>query len=75
MILQMKLGRISRGYFRRKFGADITERFAGPFRMLESEGLLKIEGDVVQLTREGLLSVDSLLPEFYQAEYRHGHSG
>jgi oxygen-independent coproporphyrinogen-3 oxidase len=70
LILQMKIGRVDRSYFQRKFGVDITERFAEPLRKLESQELLEIGDDDIRFTRGGLLRVDQLLPEFYAAEYR-----
>lgn len=71
VILQLKLGEIRPSYFDDKFGADIVEQFAGPLTTLAQQGMLEIEDDVVRLTREGLLRVDSLLPEFYSPEFQH----
>jgi oxygen-independent coproporphyrinogen-3 oxidase len=70
-ILQLKLGHVSRAYFRDKFGADPTERFAEPMRTLKDWGFLSVEGDTVRLNREGLLQVDRLLHEFFLPEHRH----
>lgn len=69
-ILQLKLGRVSREYFARKFGIDPLQRFALPLEKLSSEGLLTVTDEGVQLYRHGLLQVDSLLPEFFQPEHR-----
>ena len=70
MILQLKLGRIGSGYFRDKFGVDILERFAEPFGKLEERGMLRVLEDGIELSRQGLLRVDTLLPEFYDERYR-----
>jgi oxygen-independent coproporphyrinogen-3 oxidase len=70
IVLQFKLGRISRAYFARKFGVDILERFAGPFETLKSWGTLTIDGDFLRLTRDGLLQVDRLVHEFFLPEHR-----
>ena len=35
LVLQFKLGRVSRGYFAEKFGVDLAERFAEPLAPLE----------------------------------------
>lgn len=70
MVLQMKLGRVSRAYFQRKFGVDIAARFAPQFKRLESEGVLSQNGDVIQYHRDGLLQVDSLLHDFFLPEHR-----
>jgi oxygen-independent coproporphyrinogen-3 oxidase len=71
MILQLKLGEIHAEYFRAKFGVDIRERFAGAFETLREQGMLELVNGTVKLTRDGLLRVDSLLPEFYAPEYQH----
>ena len=70
MVLQFKLGRISRAYFQGKFGVDILARFAAPIATLQSWGALLIEGDWLRLTREGLLQVDRLVHEFFLPEHR-----
>ncbi|MDA1142945.1 MAG: coproporphyrinogen-III oxidase family protein [Planctomycetota bacterium] len=70
LILQTKVGHLNADYFRRKFDKDIFEIFGPVYAKYEQENLLKREGDNILLTREGLLRVDSLLPEFFQAEHR-----
>jgi oxygen-independent coproporphyrinogen III oxidase len=70
-ILQLKLGHVSRSYFKNKFGAELTERFAEPIQRLKDWGFLRLEGDQLLLNREGLLQVDRLLPEFYLPEHRN----
>ncbi len=71
MILQLKLGAIRPDYFKRKFGADIVAEFEGPFRKLETGGMLALDAEEIRLTRQGLLRVDTLLPEFYAPEYQN----
>jgi len=70
MVLQFKLGRISRSYFQHKFGVDVLGRFAEPMAALQSWGALVIDGDWLRLTREGLLQVDRLVHEFFLPEHR-----
>lgn len=70
MILQLKLGAVSRDYFQQKFGVDIQSRFYEPFSNLQNEGLLEGNGGTMTLTREGLLRVDSLLPEFFLPQHQ-----
>jgi oxygen-independent coproporphyrinogen-3 oxidase len=70
-ILQLKLGHVSRTYFLKKFGVELTERFAAPFQRLSDWGFLSIQGDEVRLNREGLLQVDRLLHEFFLPEHRN----
>ncbi len=69
LILQLKLGTIGSDYFQRKFGVDILERFAEPLARLQERGMLAIGDGVVELSRAGLLRVDTLLPEFYDPRY------
>ena len=70
LVLQLKLGRIRPSYFSQKYGVDILRRFEEPIRSLNEEGYLtEGNGDVVSLTRAGLLRVDALLPRFFQPKH------
>jgi oxygen-independent coproporphyrinogen-3 oxidase len=69
-ILQMKLGHVDRGYFDRKFGPDLLERFAAPLDSLRRQGLLVVEGDSLRLSRKGLLQVDEQLHQFFLPQHR-----
>lgn len=69
-ILQFKLGKVSVGYFHDKFGVDIRERFEQPLASLREEGILRVEGDDLNLTRAGLLQVDRLLERFFPSAHR-----
>jgi oxygen-independent coproporphyrinogen-3 oxidase len=70
LILQLKLGQIEAEYFRQKFECEIFETFEDGFAALESAEMLTRDQETAQLTRQGLLQVDSLLPHFYSDEYR-----
>jgi oxygen-independent coproporphyrinogen-3 oxidase len=70
LILQLKLGHIEPHYFQQKFGADITSTYADAWKSLEAEGMLQLGRDSIELTREGLLQVDRLLPSFYAERYQ-----
>jgi oxygen-independent coproporphyrinogen-3 oxidase len=70
LILQTKVGRLNADYFRQKFDKDIFEIFGPVYEKYEKENLLRREGDEILLTRAGLLRVDSMLPDFFQAEHR-----
>jgi oxygen-independent coproporphyrinogen-3 oxidase len=70
MILQLKTGGLDAGYFRRKFGVEILNRFSDVWQRYLDDGLLKIQGDQVALTRAGLLEADVLLPAFFEPEHR-----
>jgi oxygen-independent coproporphyrinogen-3 oxidase len=50
---------------------DVRERFAKPLRTLEDWGFLRVNGDSVELNREGLLQVDRLLHEFFLPEHKN----
>lgn len=69
-VLQLKLGRVSRDYFARKFGHDPATHFAAAIHRLQDWGVLSVEGDFLRLSRDGLLQVDRLLPEFFLPEHR-----
>ena len=80
LILQLKLGRLETKPFEEKFGVDVLDRYEEPLKRLESEGMLAVHrddgqgegngGGRIELTRRGLLQVDTLLPELYAEEYR-----
>ncbi|MBI4606609.1 MAG: coproporphyrinogen III oxidase family protein [Planctomycetes bacterium] len=65
VILQLKTGALDEAYFRSKFGVDLREAFPSELETLRRRQLLETCVDTIRLTREGLLSVDALLPMFY----------
>ena len=69
-ILQMKLGRVSRQYFRDKFGVNVGERFRQQFDDLRLKNLIGEQGDWLVLTREALLKVDTLLHAFFLPQHK-----
>jgi len=68
-VLQLKLGSIRPSYFESKYGVAVVDRFKAQIGALAAEGLLTTGPDVVSLTRDGLLRVDSLLPRFFKPEH------
>ncbi|HEY4310494.1 MAG TPA: coproporphyrinogen-III oxidase family protein [Pirellulales bacterium] len=70
LILQLKTGKIDFNYFRDKFGVDALSDWQQVWQHYVDEGWLSINGNRVQLTREGLLRVDSLLPPFFEPEHQ-----
>jgi oxygen-independent coproporphyrinogen-3 oxidase len=70
MILQLKTGRLEPGYFQSKFGTAILDEFQDSFGRLADAGFLRMDNGNVELTRQGLLQVDRLLPEFFEPEHR-----
>ncbi len=71
MILQLKLGAIDTAYFADKFSTDILKEFAGAFKTLSDGSLLTMADDNIQLTRDGLLRIDALLPFFYETQFQN----
>ncbi len=70
LVLQMKLGRVSLGYFRSKFGVAIDKHFVAPLAALRQAGDLHVDGDSLLLTRDALLRVDTLLTAFFEPRYQ-----
>jgi oxygen-independent coproporphyrinogen-3 oxidase len=70
MILQLKKGYLDAGYFRNKFGVEILDEWRDEWLSHQGDGMLTINGDRIELTRQGLLHVDALLPVFFEAEHR-----
>jgi oxygen-independent coproporphyrinogen-3 oxidase len=47
------------------------KRFAQPLQTLKDWGFLTVDGDTINLNREGLLQVDRLLHEFFLPEHKN----
>jgi len=71
LILQLKLGRVSRSYFSTKFHVDLDERFSQEWDDLGRKGLLQSDGDWLILSRDALLKVDTLLHAFFLPQHKH----
>ncbi|MEW6129745.1 MAG: coproporphyrinogen-III oxidase family protein [Acidobacteriota bacterium] len=70
LILQLKTGKLDLQYFARKFSVDVWQEFAAVFNSLvEKEFLFRTESQI-ELTRSGLLQVDSFLSEFFEPEQK-----
>jgi oxygen-independent coproporphyrinogen-3 oxidase len=72
LILQLKRGYLDADYFREKFRVDVLERWQDVWKRYAEDGLAELDRDAgrVELTREGLLQADGLLPSFFEPEYR-----
>ena len=70
MILLLKRGYLERAYFQDKFGVDIVEHWPNEWKQLVNDGYLSIGEEKIELNREGLLRVDSLLPAFFEPQHR-----
>jgi oxygen-independent coproporphyrinogen-3 oxidase len=70
LILLLKKGYLDLDYFQQKYGVNVVDEFRDAWRHHESEGMLTIEKNRVQLTREGLLHADALLPAFFEPQHQ-----
>ncbi len=70
LILQLKTGHIDPAYFEGKFGISVAKEFADALATLRADGFVAANNGDIRLSREGLLRVDSLLPAFYEPQYR-----
>ena len=71
-VLQLKRGWISAPYFQEAYGADVMARFRDGIDTLEADGLLGLRTrDRIELTRDALLRVDTLLPRFFLPHHRN----
>jgi oxygen-independent coproporphyrinogen-3 oxidase len=70
VILLLKRGWLDRPYFREKYGVDIVEHWPDVWRQYERDGLATINEDRIELTRDALLKVDTLLPPFFEPEHQ-----
>ena len=70
MILLMKKGYLDVDYFRDKFKVDIIDHWKDVWQGYVDEGIVQIQEDRIELSRDGLLRVDSLLPAFFEAEHQ-----
>jgi oxygen-independent coproporphyrinogen-3 oxidase len=69
-VLQLKRGWVRPPDFARKYGVSVVDRFSAPLASMRDEGYLATCGeDRIELTREGLLRVDMLLPRFFLPQH------
>ena len=71
LILQLKKGSLARNYFQTKFGVDVVDRWRSVWDDYATEKLAHVHGDRVELTRDGLLRVDAMLPAFFEPQYQN----
>ncbi len=69
-VLQMKEGHVDAGSFTQKFGIDVMTEFHSALQNQQAAGYLNFDETHLQLTRKGLLQVDSLLPEYFEPQHR-----
>ena len=71
MILLLKKGFLQISTFKQRFQVDIYEHWQELWDRYVAEGLARIDGDRIELSRQGLLRVDSLLPPFFEPQHRN----
>ncbi|MFO0083099.1 MAG: hypothetical protein ACK55O_10860, partial [Phycisphaerales bacterium] len=69
---QFKSGLIDAGAFARKFGTDPRLAFGAVFDSWRRRGVLVESGDVLSVTRAGLMEIDRLIYEFFRPEHQTG---
>ena len=68
-ILQMKIGSVRPSYFEEKFSQNLESRFQSQLSDLEDRRFLTRGKDRFELSRDGLLQVDSFLPAFFLPQH------
>ena len=66
----MKMGHLELAYFKDKFGIDPATRFASVLAKQQAQGFLTFDPLRIEVTLEGLLQVDQLLPDFFLDVHR-----
>ncbi len=70
MILLLKRGYLELDYFESKFDTDIWTEFLDVWSQHVSDGYVVRDGNRIELTMEGLLRADGLLPPFFESEHQ-----
>jgi oxygen-independent coproporphyrinogen III oxidase len=68
MILLLKRGYLELSYFQDKFGTNIWDEYEEIWQQYISDGFLERDDNRIELTMEGLLRADALLPPFFEQE-------
>ncbi|MEZ6094692.1 MAG: coproporphyrinogen-III oxidase family protein [Pirellulaceae bacterium] len=70
LILLLKRGYLDVSYFQKKFGVNVLDEWANVFAAHRDAGFLTFTNERVELTRDGLLRADGLLPPFFEEQFR-----
>jgi oxygen-independent coproporphyrinogen III oxidase len=70
MILLLKRGYLEIDYFKKKFDVDVLRHYQSVWDDYARDGLVTLAHDRVEVTSEGLLQVDSMLPAFFEPQYQ-----
>lgn len=70
LILLLKRGYLEPAYFQDKFGVDIWAHYNHVWQNYVDEGWVVRSDERIELTTEGLLRADALLPAFFEPEHQ-----
>jgi oxygen-independent coproporphyrinogen III oxidase len=70
LILLLKRGYLELDYFQNRFNTDIWEQYAEVWQQYVNEGYVTRNGNRIELTMQGLLRADGLLPPFFEPEHQ-----
>ncbi len=70
MILQLKRGYLETSYFQKKYSVDIVEHWKDVWNSYQADELVRLQPGRIELTMDGLLRVDGLLPAFFEPEHQ-----
>lgn len=70
LILLLKKGYLDVDYFQRKYGVRVLDEFHDAYARHQAEGMLTVADNRVNLTRDGLLHADALLPAFFEPQHQ-----
>ncbi len=68
LILLLKRGYVEIDHFESKFGVNIWDEYEEIWQQYIGDGYATRDGNRIELTMEGLLRADGLLPPFFEAE-------
>lgn len=68
LILLLKRGYLEIDYFTNKFGVDIWSEYEAVWKDYVDGGLVQRDGNRIELTMDGLLRADAMLPAFFESE-------
>jgi oxygen-independent coproporphyrinogen-3 oxidase len=70
LILLLKRGFVEIDYYQDKFGVNIWDAYQDIWEQYIADGYAVRDGNRIELTMEGLLRADGLLPPFFEEENR-----
>ncbi len=70
MILKLKRGYLDVNEFQAKYGVNILDVWSDVFESHRKAGYLTMTEERVELTREGLMRADGLLPPFFEDQFQ-----